>query len=50
MSVVANKQFPDDFVKQLPTVDSNLWSNLWYNEVIDQAYEGLVFKRSDASY
>ena len=50
MSVVVNKQFPENFVKLLPTVDSNLWTNLWYNEVIDQAYEGLVFKRSDAGY
>tara|TARA_R110000744_G_scaffold75550_1_gene150201 strand:- start:1360 stop:2241 length:882 start_codon:yes stop_codon:yes gene_type:complete len=39
-----------DFVKTLQTFPSDIWSDVWDRYVVDQAYEGLVFKDSSSKY
>jgi len=39
-----------DFCEILEMWSADMWDTIWFNEVIEQHYEGLVFKQSTANY
>jgi len=45
-----NSHIAPDFVSILPVYPSYEWNRLWDKKVCEQAYEGLVFKRSNSGY
>tara|TARA_R100000458_G_scaffold38075_2_gene35569 strand:+ start:3191 stop:4039 length:849 start_codon:yes stop_codon:yes gene_type:complete len=49
LQALADVRMPD-FCEILEMWSSEMWDVLWYNEVIEKHYEGLVFKQSTASY
>ena len=45
----ATNLFPD-FVELNPQWDIDEWSDMWLEYVVEQGYEGVIFKRTDESY